>query len=243
MARLLLLYICMKNINTQILKKPRQKRDLSHNRKYDISLASNDTGNIVWKINRTSNSNVKSVIITGTYRPGIFSNMVGVLTLNGFDILNAKSYRQNGRTLDIFNVRVLPGHVLEDKGFACAENDLKSVLSGKLDISAEVHKMTHAHEAFKLRIPQSKPYQVVVDNKDSFVYSVIEVRGYDFPGILFRITEAIFNCGLHVWSAKITTKADKIFDVFYVKDFKGQKIDSPDRASVIRTAVEKALAR
>jgi len=34
---------------------------------------------------------------------------------------------------------------------------------------------------------------------------------------------------------------DQVVDVFYVRDFDGQKIDSPDQISVIKSAVAEVL--
>jgi [protein-PII] uridylyltransferase len=50
---------------------------------------------------------------------------------------------------------------------------------------------------------------------------------FDFPGLLFRVTDALFKCGLDIWVAKIATKVDQVVDVFYVRDFDGQKVDAP----------------
>ena len=76
----------------------------------------------------------------------------------------------------------------------------------------------------------------MVDNDSSSFFTIIEVFAYDFPGLLFRITDALFKCRLDVWVAKVATKVDQVVDVFYVRDFDGLKIDSPDHiAAIIKT--------
>ena len=82
-----------------------------------------------------------------------------------------------------------------------------------------------------------KPHRIRVDNKSSSFFTIIEVFTYDFPGLLFSITDALFNCGLNIWVAKIATKADQVVDVFYVWDLNGQKIDEPDRVAEIKAAI------
>jgi [protein-PII] uridylyltransferase len=76
-----------------------------------------------------------------------------------------------------------------------------------------------------------------VDNKSSSFFTIIEVFTYVFPGLLFSITDALFNCGLNIWVAKIATKADQVVDVFYVWDLNSQKIDEPDQVAAIKTAI------
>jgi [protein-PII] uridylyltransferase len=76
-----------------------------------------------------------------------------------------------------------------------------------------------------------------VENESSSFFTIVEVFSYDFPGLLYRITDALFKCRLDVWVAKIATKVDQVVDVFYVRDFDGQKADSPEQVEAIRTAL------
>ena len=71
----------------------------------------------------------------------------------------------------------------------------------------------------------------------SSFFTIIEVFTYDFPGLLFNITDALFNCDLNIWVAKIATKADQVVDVFYVRDLNGQKVDSEDQVESIKMAI------
>ena len=81
------------------------------------------------------------------------------------------------------------------------------------------------------------PHRITVDNTSSSFFTIIEVVTYDFPGLLFNITDALFNCDLNIWVAKIATKADQVVDVFYVWDLSGQKVDSEEQVENIKTAV------
>ncbi|MEW5909240.1 MAG: hypothetical protein AB1659_05530, partial [Thermodesulfobacteriota bacterium] len=55
--------------------------------------------------------------------------------------------------------------------------------------------------------------------------------------------DALFNCRLDIRVAKISTKVDQVVDVFYVRDFYGQKADSAEQETLIRSALEAALQR
>ncbi|MEJ2101082.1 MAG: [protein-PII] uridylyltransferase, partial [Desulfobacterales bacterium] len=86
-----------------------------------------------------------------------------------------------------------------------------------------------------------KPHRIRVDNTSSSFFTIIEVFTYDFPGLLFSITDALFRCGLNIWVAKIATKSDQVVDVFYVRDVNGQKVDLPDQVTKIEAALMERL--
>jgi [protein-PII] uridylyltransferase len=86
-----------------------------------------------------------------------------------------------------------------------------------------------------------KPHQVTVDNTSSSFFTIIEVFTYDFPGLLFSVTDALYRCDLNIWVAKIATKADQVVDVFYVRDLNGEKVDSPDQEEKIKKTILETL--
>lgn len=80
-----------------------------------------------------------------------------------------------------------------------------------------------------------------IDNTSSSFFTIIEVFTYDFPGLLYSISDVLFRCELDIWVAKIATKVDQVVDVFYVRDLSGQKVDNPDRVSAIKEALLQRL--
>ena len=60
-------------------------------------------------------------------------------------------------------------------------------------------------------------------------------------GLLFRITNALFRCHLDIWVAKIGTQIDHVVDVFYVRDFDGQKVDSEKQVEAIKMEIARVL--
>jgi [protein-PII] uridylyltransferase len=88
-----------------------------------------------------------------------------------------------------------------------------------------------------------KPHRIEVDNKSSSFFTIIEVFSYDFPGLLYSMTNAIFLCRLDIRVAKIATKADQVVDVFYVTDFLGQKVDSEEQVASIKAAISEVLPK
>ncbi len=73
-----------------------------------------------------------------------------------------------------------------------------------------------------------------LDNNTSDNYSIIEIRAPDSTGLLFVITRTIFQLGLSVVIAKITTGTQGIVDTFYLTDSDNRKIEDEHRLQEIR---------
>jgi len=195
----------------------------------------------VWKVTRTSDSNTRVVTICAIDRPGLFSKISGVFTLNSIDILDTQAYTwRNNIALDIFKVKPPLDQIFETERWDKAEANLKSALAGELDLTEALKEKMLAYQSIRPRASK-RPNRIVVDNESSSFFTIIEVFAYDFPGLLFSITDALFRCGLDVWVSKISTKVDQVVDVFYVRDFDGQKVDVPDRVVAIKKALSDVL--
>jgi [protein-PII] uridylyltransferase len=129
---------------------------------------------------------------------------------------------------------------MEEEKWGRTEKNLAAALSGELNLAAALQKKRTAFRQSSLSA-HKKPHRVEVDNTGSSFFTIIEVFTYDFPGLLFGITDALYRCGLNIWVAKIATKADQVVDVFYVWDLNGDKVDSPDQVSLIKDAILERL--
>ncbi len=202
------------------------------------SLGEND---FAWNITKSADANTRVVRICAKDRPGLFSSISGIFTLNNIDIIDAQIFTwRNQIALDIFNVKPPPDQLFEDERWERAEKNLQSALSGDLDLAKAISEKMAAYRSFKT-LGLKRPHRIVIDNDSSSFFTIVEVFTYDFPGLLFNITDALFRCKLDIWVAKIATKADQVVDVFYVRDFDGQKVDSPDQVAAIKAAIEKRL--
>ncbi|QTA83328.1 Bifunctional uridylyltransferase/uridylyl-removing enzyme [Desulfonema limicola] len=197
--------------------------------------------NFVWTVTKTQESNTRTVTICAKDFPGLFSKIAGVFTLNSINILDAQIYTwRNNIALDVFQVMPPPDNILEKEKWENAEKDLKAALSQKLDIGAALKEKRAVYGSSKPKTWE-RPNAVMIDNKSSSFFTIIEVYTYDYPGLLFDITDSLLKCRLDIWVAKIATHLDQVVDVFYVRDFDGQKADSPKQIAAIEDAVEKSL--
>ena len=58
---------------------------------------------------------------------------------------------------------------------------------------------------------------------------------------LHRITNALFNAGLDVVSARVSTLGETVVDAFYVRESGGQKLTDPERLSAVTVAIEEEI--
>ncbi len=195
----------------------------------------------VWAIKHLPDTGTRTVTICTHDRPGLMAKIAGVFTLNNINILDVQVFTwRNQIALDIFKVKPPPDLLLENEKWDHARQQLADALSGKLDPAKALDSKLASGRMPKRRLPK-KPHRVRVDNRSSSFFTIVDVVTYDFPGLLYRITDALFQCHLNIWLAKIATKADQVVDVFYVRDLNGQKADSPEQVAAIQAAILERL--
>ncbi|MFH1076819.1 MAG: [protein-PII] uridylyltransferase, partial [Pseudomonadota bacterium] len=184
----------------------------------------------------------KLTIITKDF-PGLFSRLSGVFALHGLDILSAQIYTWfNKIAVDVFNVKRPFDDIFENNIWQAAEIDVRLAIKGALQIKAALGKKFGAQKRVG-RIVGKRPNRIVVDNNTSDFFTIIEVHTHDSPGLLYRLTDAIFQRNLNIWIAKIATKIDQVVDIFYVRDNYGQKVDQPDHIIGIENSILDVLAK
>jgi len=195
----------------------------------------------MWNVTRTADSETRTVKICAKDRPGLFSKIAGVFTLNNIDIIDAQVFTwRNKVAVDIFEVKPPPDQLFEEERWLRAEDNLEDALAGKLDLAGALNQKITGYRHKKSPLI-NRPNRIEIDNHSSSFFTIIEVFTYDYPGLLFNITDALFACRLDIWVAKIATKVDQVVDVFYVRDFDGQKVDLPEQVEAIKSTVSERL--
>jgi len=87
------------------------------------------------------------------------------------------------------------------------------------------------------------PTEIEVDNDVSADYSVIDVYTHDRLGVLYAITRTLFEQNLDIALSKVATEAERVADVFYVRDRKsGGRLTDETRIRAVSEALTLALA-
>lgn len=196
----------------------------------------------VWQVEKDGNTNTRTVTICAKDRPGLFSKIAGVFTVNGLDILNAEVYTwRNSIAMDIFTLRPPADLIFEKERWARAEKQLHQALKNEINLEEIIGRKFDAHTLAAPKI-RKQPLRVKIDNDSSSFFTIVEIFSDDYPGLLFRVTDALYKLDLDIRVAKIATKVDQVVDVLYVRDLLGQKVDAPERVTAIREMVESVLS-
>jgi len=170
--------------------------------------------------------------------PGIFSKIAGVLAAKGVQILDAQiATFVDGVVVDIF--RVTDPDCPSDaraRRFTAISDALVGVLEGRFsveDLLRDAGRFGRAGQGVPLR----EATVVQVDTETSERFTIIDVFADDRQGLLYVIARAMFDLGLSVHAARISTKLDQVVDVFYVTDQSGHKIMTPDGCAAIVASI------
>jgi [protein-PII] uridylyltransferase len=186
-------------------------------------------------------ADVDAVTIVAPDRPGLFCKVAGVLALHGLDVLAADAWSApRGMVVDEFRVqRTLDA----EPDWSKLERDLDKALHGALALDARLAERARRYAARRrVRSRKAPTSAVTVDNDASSHASVVEVRGPDAIGMLYRITKAFFELQLDIRHAKVLTLGLEVVDSFYAVDGQGDKLDG-ERSDELRRAVLYELSR
>ena len=198
-----------------------------------------------------------TVITHDGLTPGIFSKTAGVMAAQGLEIFDAQIVTRNdGIVVNTFQASdpdftgTPPVERLDDTaetiiGVLKGLESVEQLRSRKIRFSSASQVSAERHAS-----------EVVIDNKISDRFTVIDVFADDTQGLLYVITHAIFRLGLSVQSARISTRLDDdiqqslrtggrhdVVDVFYVTDQQGEKIEDQGRLEEIRSTIKQDIDR
>ena len=176
-------------------------------------------------------------VVTGD-RPFLFSNISGVLSSFGMDILRGFAFtKPTGLIVDLF-------HFTDDERFlelnAEGEGELLKTLTdvvlGRADIAARLRGREQG--AFRRTLPGFAPV-VHCDNDSSRRYTIVEIVAEDALGLLFRVSRAMSESGCDVDLVLIGTEGRRAIDVFHLtRD--GVKL-TPDQQADITGNLQRVL--
>jgi len=120
------------------------------------------------------------------------------------------------------------------------ERDLENTFKGKLSLAYRLGQKAEPSILSDRKKP-SRPPKVIIDNKSSDFFTLVEVFANDRVGLLYDITRTLFELRLDIRIAIIATKVDQIADVFYIRDLEGQKVEDEDQLKEIKEALDYKL--
>jgi [protein-PII] uridylyltransferase len=183
---------------------------------------------------------VTEIVLYAPDHAGLFARVAGAFASAGASIVDAKIFTtSDGMALDTFLVQDTEGGPLtEEKKLKRLDEILHKTLDGRHHprrALAAKRKQPKREAAFTVQS------QVLFDNEASNTATMIEVTARDRPGLLHDLTWALFENGVSINSAHVTTYGEEAIDTFYVRDAFGLKIRSEEKLKRIRRALLQAL--
>ncbi|PZU57150.1 MAG: [protein-PII] uridylyltransferase [Sphingobium sp.] len=172
------------------------------------------------------------VTVYAADHPGLFYRIAGAIHLAGGNIIDARIHTmRDGMAIDNFLVQDPLG------GRFDSPDQLARIKRSIEDALANRHKMVTKLEARPLPRTRAETFQIVpnvlIDNKASNRFTVVEVNARDRPALLFALAYALFQSKLTVHSAHVATYGERAVDTFYLTDLLGGKVESKARLQTL----------
>jgi [protein-PII] uridylyltransferase len=172
---------------------------------------------------------------------GLYSQVAGVMTACGLDILGSHVYTtRGGLALEVYRARTPRGGPSERAMvWTEVERCLESVLTGAVEVGSLVRG--RRRPIGTTRPPRQKAARVLVSNTESDFYTLVDVIADDRLGLLYDATRTIGEHGFEICISKAATIKDQVTDTFYLKDRQGKKIKDPGALDRLREALLEAV--
>ncbi len=166
------------------------------------------------------------VSIYAADHPGLFYRIAGAISLAGANILDARIHTtRDGMALDNLVVEdPLGGAFDEPPRLARLKTTVADALAGKVRLADRLAARPLARR--RAEVFGGEP-NVLIDNKASNRFTVVEINALDRPALLYALTYALFQARVTIHSAHIATYGERAVDVFYLTDLTGEKLSGP----------------
>ncbi|MGI4731770.1 MAG: [protein-PII] uridylyltransferase [Janthinobacterium lividum] len=171
------------------------------------------------------------VTIYAADHPGLFYRIAGAIHLAGGSIIDARIHTtRDGMALDNFLVQDPWGRPFEEA------QQLDRMRIAIADALANRGHLSDRLLAKALPRPRAAAFpiaaNVLIDNRASNRFTVVEVNARDRPALLNQLAHALFQAKVTIHSAHIATYGERAVDTFYVTDLTGDKIIGPRLAAL-----------
>ena len=159
---------------------------------------------------------VWELVVVTLDKPFLFSNICGLLSSFGMDILRGHALTNpNGLVLDVFQFNDQERFLeLNPDAEQQLVGELGEVVSGRSDVATRLRTRERGVLA-RRGVPRTVP-TVHTDNQSSRRYTILDIVADNRLGLLHRISCVISRHGCHVDLVLISTEGEKAIDVFHI---------------------------
>jgi [protein-PII] uridylyltransferase len=181
------------------------------------------------------------VTVYAADHPGIFYRIAGAIHVAGGNIIDARIHTtRDGMALDNFLVQDPYGRPFDE------EEQLGRLRAAIEDALANRGQLVERLKAKPLPRTRADAFRiepnVLVDNKASNRFTVVEVNARDRPALLNQLAHALFQSKVTIHSAHVATYGERAVDTFYITDLTGDKIAAGPRLKALEKRLLDAAA-
>ncbi|MEG3087903.1 [protein-PII] uridylyltransferase [Sphingomonas sp. PB4P5] len=181
------------------------------------------------------------VTVYAADHPGLFYRIAGAIHAAGGNIIDARIHTtRDGMALDNFLVQDPLGRPFDDTG------QLDRLKIGIEDALANRGRLADRLRAKPLPRTRAEAFDiapnVLIDNKASNRFTVIEVNARDRPALLHQLAHTLFQSKVTIHSSHVATYGERAVDTFYLTDLTGDKIRVPSRLKALERRLLDAAA-
>lgn len=169
---------------------------------------------------------------------GILYRVTAVLFVMGWDILEAVAETSSeGHVQDLFVIRSWDGSEMTEIILTKIRRDLFSLFYESVSVESYLEQNGKADVLNrKIGDPEAS---LKLYNPISSDFSVMDLRLKDTPGLLFQVTECLFNLGIDIISFTANSYEGRVRDSFLLRaSNSGDKLDEKLTFPVLRTRLE-----
>ena len=161
-------------------------------------------------------NNLHQIILCCLKKSEAFKVLVGSLTAQSINILEAKIFVRNDEII-IITANIEATKRLTSDNIEIWKNlkrDLSNIFRGQENLSnllAQRTRYISEKKITKAIIPK-----VEIDNSKDPIFSIVRIEAHDHLGMLYKISKVFADFGIQTHSAKISTQGGRGIDVFYV---------------------------
>ena len=173
--------------------------------------------------------------------PGLFFRIAGGIHLAGGNIIDARIHTtRDGLAIDNFLVQDPLGRPFaEEAQLIRLRQAIADALANRTALAERlVGRPLARTRAEAFRVEPS----VLIDNRASNRFTVIEINAQDRPALLNRLAYALFQSKVTLHSAHVATYGERAVDTFYVTDLLGTKIENKTRLKALEKRLLEAAA-
>ena len=181
------------------------------------------------------------VTVYAADHPGLFYRISGAIHVAGGNIIDARIHTtRDGMAVDNFLVQDPLGRPFDDPDRLTR---LRIAIEDALANRTRLADRLAAKPAPRMRADAFDIEPVVlIDNKASNRFTVIEVNAHDRPALLHALAHALFQSKVTIHSSHVATYGERAVDTFYLTDLTGDKLSGTQRLKALERRLLAAAA-